>query len=187
MRKRVFFITGVPGKGKTTVLSNIVNTLSEIGYKVGGMLSREIRERGKRLGFEILSLGSSGRGVLAHTNQKTGPQIGKYRVNIEDLNRVGVHSITEAIEKRDIIVIDEIGPMELFSGEFKDATQKALDSNKVVIAVIHYKAGARLIASAKNRQDAEIFEVTLENRDRLHKTITEKAVESLRIGAESSH
>jgi nucleoside-triphosphatase len=66
----VFFITGVPGIGKTTMLSIVVNTLSEISYKVGGMLSREIRERGKRIGFEILSLGSSGRGVLAHATRK---------------------------------------------------------------------------------------------------------------------
>jgi nucleoside-triphosphatase len=185
LRKRIFLITGVPGTGKTTVLWNVVNALKEVGYSVGGMLSREIREGSKRLGFEILSLSSSKRGLLAHINQKTGKQIGKYRVNIEDLNRVGAQSIAEAVEKYDNVVIDEFGPMELFSGEFKEATQKALDSSKVVVAVIHYRAEARLITGAKKRQDMEMFEVTLENRDHLHKKIAERAVKSLRSNIES--
>jgi nucleoside-triphosphatase len=82
------------------------------------------------------------------------------------------------VEKCDIIAIDEIGPMELFSEKFKQATRKALESRKPVLAVVHWKAKDRLIIEAKNREDAEIFTVTHEKLDKMPEAIAEKAVES---------
>src|SRR4030067_714315 len=111
---------------------------------------------------------------LTCASQKTGPMIGKYRVNIGDLENVGVQAITEAIKNSNVIAIDEIGPMELFSQKFRDATQKTLESHKLVIAVVHWKAQNRLINDAKNREDAETITVTPENRDHLSETILEQ-------------
>ena len=176
MRKRVILLTGNPGVGKTTVLTKTVNVLKQKGYCVGGMISREVREGGTRLGFELLDLRGSRRGWLARINQALGPQVGKYRVNIKDLDAIGAEAIADAVEKCDFIAIDEIGPMELFSEKFKQATRKALESHKPVLAVVHWKAKDRLIREAKNREDAEIFTVTHENRDKLPEAIAEKAV-----------
>jgi nucleoside-triphosphatase len=67
--KRVLLLTGSPGVGKTTVLMKTINELKEAGYRVGGMISREVREGGTRVGFEILDLNSSKRGWLAHVNE----------------------------------------------------------------------------------------------------------------------
>ena len=179
MQKRVLLLTGNPSIGKTTVLMKTVNVLKERGYTVGGMISREVREGGARVGFEILDLASSRGGWLAHVNQKNGPQVGRYRVNIVDLDTVGAQAIIDAAEKCDIIAIDEIGPMELFSERFKEAVRKALKSRKLVIAVAHWKAKDALLSEAKSRQDAETTTVTLENRDKLHKTIAEEAAKIL--------
>ncbi len=145
MPKRVLLLTGPPSVGKTTVLMKVVKALKERGISVGGMISREVREGGRRVGFEILDLSSGRRGWLAHVNQKNGPQVGKYRVNIEDLNSIGAQAITEAVEKCEAIAIDEIGPMELFSERFKGAVRKALESHKLVLAVVHWKAKDTLI------------------------------------------
>jgi nucleoside-triphosphatase len=106
-------------------------------------------------------------GWLARANLKTGPQVGNYRVNLGDLDGVGAQAICDALEKADVVVIDEIGPMELFSARFKAATAKALDSTKLVIAVVHMKAHDRMVVQAKGRIDAEIFVVTEENREAL--------------------
>jgi len=175
LRKRVILLTGNPGVGKTTVLTKTVNALKQKGYYVGGMISREVRECGTRVGFELLDLGG-GRGWLARINQEHGPQVGKYRVNMDDLNAIGAKAIADTVAQCDIIAIDEIGPMELFSEKFKQATRKALESHKPVLAVVHWKAKDRLIREAKNREDAEIFTVTHENRDKLPEAIVEKAV-----------
>ncbi|MGB9756561.1 MAG: nucleoside-triphosphatase, partial [Candidatus Bathyarchaeales archaeon] len=77
--KRVLLLTGSPGIGKTTVLLKASTALKAKGYSVGGMISREVRLCGTRVGFEILDLKSGTRGWLAHVNQPTGPQVGKYR------------------------------------------------------------------------------------------------------------
>jgi nucleoside-triphosphatase len=179
MQKRVLLLTGNPGVGKTTVLMKTVTVLKERGYAVGGMISREVREGNTRVGFEILDIDSSRRGWLAHVNQKTGPQVGKYRVNIEDLDVIGAQAVRAAVEKCDVIAIDEIGPMELFSEKFKEAVRKALNSQKLVMAVVHWKVKDPLISEAKNRQDAETTTATTENRDKLHKTIVEEAAKNL--------
>jgi nucleoside-triphosphatase len=159
----------------------VVNALRERGICVGGMISREAREGGTRVGFEILDLSSGRHGWLAHVNQKNGPQVGKYRVNIEDLNNIGAQAVTEAVEKCEVIAIDEIGPMELFSERFKEAVRKALESHKLVLAVVHWKAQDTLINEARKREDAETTSVTLENRESLHKQITENALKILKL------
>jgi len=169
--KRVWFITGRPGIGKTTVLLKVIEGLKTKGFSLGGMISREVRKSGSRIGFEILDIASGRKGWLAHIKQPVGPKIGKYRVNLNDLNSVGVKAILEALEKADVIVIDEIGPMELYSKEFVDAVKEALESVKPVTGTVHFRAKHPLIDHLKSRKDSEILEVTLQNRARLHKLI----------------
>ena len=179
MRKRVLLLTGNPGVGKTTVLIKTVDALKAEGYSVGGMISREAREGNIRIGFEIIDLTNSKHGWLAHINQQNGPQVGKYRVNLEDLENIGAKAIVEAAEKCGVIAIDEIGPMELFSHKFKQAVKQALESRKLVLAVVHGKARDPLITQAKQRVDAEIFTVTLANRDNLPEELKKQALEIL--------
>ncbi len=168
--KRILILTGSPGVGKTTVLTNIVEALKSRGVAVGGMVSREVREGNARVGFEILDLTNGKHGWLAHVNQKEGPQVGKYHVNMQDLENIGVQAITLALEKCDAVAIDEIGPMELHSQKFKQAVAQALESKKLVLAVVHGKANDPLITQAKVRSDSEVFRVTFANR----KTLTDE-------------
>lgn len=179
MNKRILLLTGNPGVGKTTVLLKVVDALKARGYSVGGMISREVRSSGERVGFEILDLSSNKRGWLAHVNQPDGPRVGKYRVNLNDLEGIGVNAILKAVEECDVVAIDEIGPMELFSERFKEAVKRAVESGKLVIGVIHWKARDRLMEEVKKREDGGIIEVTLENRNKQQETVVEKAVEFL--------
>ena len=176
----MLILTGSPGVGKTTVLARTVSDLRARGVSVGGMFSREVREGGVRVGFEIVDVASGRRGWLAHANQKGGPQVGKYHVNLNDLDSVGVQAINTAVERSDVVVIDEIGPMELFSAKFKEAARKTLKSGKLVIAVVHWKAQDQLVTEAKSRSDAEIFTVATENRETLHEALVEKAIAFLK-------
>ena len=152
--------------GKTTVLKRIKNFLEEDGYHIGGIICPEIKEDGIRVGFSIIDLANKKKGILSHI-KCTGPKVGKYKVNLKDLNEIGVSAIRNALKKSDYIMIDEIAPMELHSKKFQKAVEEALNCEKPLLAVIHRRSGHPLILSVKNREDILIFEVTSENRNSL--------------------
>jgi nucleoside-triphosphatase len=180
VEKRIFILTGSPGIGKTTVLAKTVSDLRGRSIKVGGMFSREVKEATSRIGFEIVDIATAKVGWLANVNQKKGPQVGKYYVNLDELENIGARAISNAVENCDIIAIDEIGPMELYSTKFKEAAKTAIESAKPVIAIVHWKAKDILVTQTKNREDAEIFTVTQENRENLNTALVESAVTFLK-------
>jgi nucleoside-triphosphatase len=112
------FLTGEPGCGKTSAILRTTELLLSQGKKVGGVISGEIRQGGIRLGFRIEDMMTHESGILAHANQTEGPRIGKYRVNLSDIERIGASAIDRATRVADVVVVDEIGPMELYSKPF---------------------------------------------------------------------
>jgi len=177
--KRIILLTGPSGIGKTSVFRRTVKGLKEKGNDVGGMICREVREGGARVGFEIMDLSSGQRGWLAHVNQSTGPKIGKYTVNLTDLDVLGVGSILDAIQNADMLAVDEIGPMELLSTAFSNALVRAIESSKPMLGTIHYRLSNSLVDRIKMREDTEIINVTYENRGNLQNLIVDKISECL--------
>ena len=63
-------------------------------------------------------------------------KVSKYGIDIDNLDNIGVTAIYRAIQESNLIVIDEIGKMELISPRFREVALKALDSNKKVLGTI---------------------------------------------------
>jgi len=175
---RRLFLTGEPGCGKTTVARKAAKLLSLRGLKVGGMVTNEIRERGNRLGFSVEDLTTGERGTLAFSSRGQGPRVGRYVVNIPDLERIGAGSIERAVTDADLIVIDELGPMELHSTRFVTSTDAALNSPKHILATIHKRANHPLILRVKSNPACVILEVTRENREELPGQLAKRIMES---------
>lgn len=168
------YVTGRPGVGKTTVVFKAIDILRKHGLKIGGIFCPEVRgSSGYRIGFKIVNLLDHSEGWLARKNvQLGGPRIGKYVVIVNDATVVGVKALKDAREKADVIIIDEVGPMELRVSELRREIVSSLKSNKHIIAVVHYRL-----------RDFEImnilrgylkYEVTLTNRAMLPKIIADK-------------
>jgi len=174
------FVTGRPSVGKTTVIRRTVEELDKMGYTCGGVSTPEIRISGVRVGFEIIDLATNNRGTLAHVDNPDGPRIGRYKVNLNDIRRVGVNAIKEAMKNADYIVIDEVGPMELLSRDFREAVLSAVKSRKPVLGVLHWRMQGPLVKEVKSRRDVRVFEVTPQNRESFHRTLVEKVVESIK-------
>lgn len=159
------FITGKPGCGKTNLIMEI---LKELNLDAGGFYTQEIREQGIRKGFKIITLDEK-EGILAHVNIKSPYRVSKYKVNIKDLEEIGVKSILDALRENKIIVIDEVAKMELFSEKFEKAVITALDSKNKVLGTIMLKPNP-FCDEIKKRQDTKIFYLTKENK----KTVKEE-------------
>lgn len=173
------FVTGDPGIGKTTLISKVVFELKSRGYSVGGVITRDVRERGVRVGFEILSLNDNVRGVLASTKIKYGPRVGKYFVNLNDLKNIFATSILYAIDFSNIIVCDEVGPMELLSPEVRRAVEALISCNKPVVGSVHKRMRDPIIERISSSPDIKVYEITFENRNTLSKAIVEEIVSSI--------
>jgi len=132
--KTVYLLTGRPGTGKTSLIKEAA---SRLRGRAGGFYTEEIRAEGTRLGFKLLTLDGQ-EAVLAHVDFRSRYRVGKYGVDIDGLEQVGVPALAEAIRLRDVIVVDEIGKMELFSNRFREVVLEAVHSGKPVLGTIMF-------------------------------------------------
>ena len=172
-------VTGRPGVGKTTAVARAAEELKKQGLRVGGFISREERKGGVRTGFVIIDLETSEEAYLARVSNGT-PRIGKYVVLVDELERVGVTAVKRALRNSQVVVIDEIGPMELLSQRFKEVVMEALNSSKPIVATVHVRAGESPFGrSVLTRRDIALLEVNLSNRALIHREIVRYVLEYL--------
>jgi len=170
------FLTGEPGSGKTTAVRKTAELLILRGVGVGGMLSGEIREGGRRVGFSLEDLITHEKGTLARVGLQEGPRVGKYRVNLHDIERVGAMAIERAVRDSEVVVADELGPMELFSTPFIQAVERGLASQKHFLGTIHKRASHPLTSSIRSNSRYIILEITPENRERMPTNIAQRII-----------
>ncbi len=162
-------LTGKPGIGKTTALKSAIGM---IGADPGGFYTRELRTGKERSGFEIITLSGDKR-AMASKGYKSQYRVGNYGVDIEAVDTLAAGAILDAMSKKSVIVIDEIGRMELYSDKFRSAVLCALDSNKPVIGTIMEKNNT-FADAIKARDDVELLQVTENNRDTIPDTLKRK-------------
>lgn len=173
-------LTGPPRSGKSTALERTVEALREEGYVVGGVVSPELRTLGHRVGFELVDLATDERAVLAHVDREDGPSVGKYRVDVDAVDRISRQALGEAArEAADVMLIDEIAPMEIYSDVFVDEVRACLDAGLPVIGTVHRKGTQGVIGEVKAREDVDVVEVTTANREALPEELVERVVAAL--------
>ena len=158
----VYLLTGSPGTGKTTVIRQAV---ARSEARAGGFYTEEIRTGGTRQGFRIVTLDGQD-ATLSHVDFAGSHRVGKYGVDIQSLDSVGVAAIDRAIEKSDLIVIDEIGKMELFSPRFREAVLKAIDSGKKVLGTVMLSPNT-FADDIKRHPGVKVTELTRANQERV--------------------
>ena len=162
-------LTGRPGVGKTTVIMKVAE-----GFRgrAGGFYTEEIRKGNMREGFRIKTL--DGRdGVLAHVSRPGPFRVGRYGVDVDAFDEIAIPSLERALEREDLIIIDEVGKMELFSRRFRSLVHRILGSDKKILGVIHQRTDP-FTQRIRQLPAVEILTVTEANRSVLSSLILNK-------------
>jgi len=165
-------LTGKPKSGKTTTILKLVDFLLKGGIKVGGFYTAELKKNDKRIGFEIVNIATGKRGILAGVEQESKVRVGKYGVKIEDIEGVGVRALEHGLENCQVLIIDEVGPMELKSELFRKVARQVLNSDKSTVFTVHYKSSDELVKEVKRK--CNLYELTPDNREKIMSTLSDE-------------
>lgn len=172
MQSTRILLEGRPGSGKTTLARRVVAGLRERDIPVTGFTTEELRERGRRVGFAIEVIDGE-RGTLAHVDFAGLPRVGKYGVDLDALERLAIPAMRVASGV--LVVIDELGKMELASEPFRTAVDDLYASPADVVATVHTFRHP-FTDALKARPDVELLRVTSANRDDLARLLVRKLV-----------
>jgi len=160
---RHLLITGRPRVGKTTLVKNTIKEVTSLkpSVNIRGFITNEIRMNSKRIGFNLETFDGQ-TGILARVEKycefNSDIRVGNYFVFLNDLEKfTGTFS-----DHSDILVIDEIGKMELYSERFIESLDFALENKKIFGTL--GKVNHPIISSILGRRDTKIIELTKNNR-----------------------
>jgi nucleoside-triphosphatase len=125
---------------------------------VSGFITRELRERGQRVGFGLETLDGE-RGRLAHVRVRGHQRVGRYGVVHDDLERLAIPALQAPA---DVVLIDELGKMELGCPAFRDAVAALLDREVAVVATVHTRPDP---FTDELKRRVEVLRLTPSNRD----------------------
>ncbi|QHC22232.1 nucleoside-triphosphatase [Streptomyces sp. GS7] len=160
-------LEGRPGSGKTTVirrLAALLRTRRSVGFT-----TEEIRQGGTRVGFALETLGGGPRAVLAHVDFPGPPRVGRYGVDLGVMERLAWPPLRSAAADPapgELVLIDELGRMELTCTAFRDTVRSLFESDIDIVATVHAKSDP-FTDALKRRADIELVQVTRANRDTL--------------------
>jgi len=131
---KTLLLTGHPGIGKTTVIRQVI---AQMGDKAGGFYTEEITGPGGRKGFRLITLDGK-ETTIAHVDLRNpkAPRVGRYGVDVSALERVGVTALRRAMQEKRLVIVDEIGTMELYSRAFCDTVMLAVLGPTPVLGTI---------------------------------------------------
>lgn len=157
-------ITGKPGIGKTTVIKKVINGIPD---RTCGFYTEDYRDiSGKRKGFRIFTTDGLSH-ILAEKGFRSKFKVGSYGIDVEGFEKIVIPLLERCMERREkILVIDEIGKMELFSKRFADLIKSIFrDEKRDIIATVPIKDVHPVVRWIKNLPDTVVISLNSSNRD----------------------
>lgn len=161
------FLTGPPGSGKTTAMVRFARLLRERGVPFAGFVTEEVRKDGDRVGFDLVPFDAPRR-VLARKGMDSSARVGRYGVDVAALEQVcgQVSRSLESLPLDGVVVIDEVGKMELYSDAFRVLVDEVVGGPRRCVLTVT-KARVPLARKLLQQEDGVVVEVREGDRDAL--------------------
>ncbi len=160
-RKRLILILGPPKVGKTTVVQKLM-ALSK--RRFGGFFTLA-NNQNKQRDFQLVTLSGREKGVPdpSHKLIKACALENVTTFNVDELENRGVSALGTAVSSSEVVVVDELGELQLRSNSFRSLFEELLSSPAIIVAT-GANSGNPFIEELKSREDSQVFEITAENR-----------------------
>ncbi|XP_035227496.1 cancer-related nucleoside-triphosphatase homolog isoform X2 [Stegodyphus dumicola] len=164
--------------GKTTVIKKSCELLNSKSLKYHGFFTEEIKRGRERVGFDVVTT-EGNRSTLARVSSSDQssrglPKVGKYLVDVSSFEKLALPVFDSPVPS--VLILDEIGKMELFSHSFSEKTKKAFNEGnfKILATIPIAKKALPFVDELRNRKDCTLVQVTRENRNDLPSEIVEQ-------------
>lgn len=177
-------LMGPPGVGKTTFIKKVVGRLQEGGLTCQGFYTEEVRQEGSRTGFDVVTLEGQ-RGILSRVSPedsvRQGPRVGKYAVDVANFESLALPALHTELSRPAVLVLDEVGKMEMLSDDFVKGVRQAISSpSSTILATIPIPKGKPIPLVEEIRRNHSFLVVHLTRSNRDDPTLQEKIMNILR-------
>jgi nucleoside-triphosphatase THEP1 len=135
----VYIISGAVGEGKTSFLLDLADELQARNIKAGGFLSLRQMENGETIGYDLLDISTrQPYGFLRRFSERlSDKRIGRFSILEEGLSAGKRILEAESVITFDVLIVDEVGKLELNGGGWADQLKVLPDSTHApcVIAI----------------------------------------------------
>lgn len=164
-------LSGQPRVGKSKLVRRLAE---EYPGNAGGVLAAEILgDNGRRCGFELHAVWSGPgvpltvveRAVLARDDRWSPLRVGRYYVDAGAVE-IAVRALDAAMHEGGLVLIDEIGPLQIAVPAFRDAVLRCLDSRGQLLGTIA-RAEDPFLEAVRHRPGVRLLDVTRQNSHHL--------------------
>jgi nucleoside-triphosphatase THEP1 len=161
LKPQILIITGEIHQGKTTFTQTIIKDLLEQKIRIAGFLSLAINKNNIRTGFNLFDIESSEQTELCSTvKDESRIKFGQYYFNNDAILKGNEILNTENLSDKQLIVIDEVGPLELAGNGWCSAIENITRSIAIPQLWVVRKSIVKKIARKWNIGNAYIFDIT---------------------------
>jgi len=176
--KQVFIITGEKGEGKTSLLVEVLEFLQKQNFSLSGFYAKGFWENNKRSAFDMVNIKTGKSIPLCKSKEtKNWDKFFNYYFNPEALKAGNQILGDENIINSDLIVVDEIGKLDISGKIWHDAISKITSKKKHNLLLVVRKAFVEDVVNYWGMENVTIFEVGKDDA----KSIDEKIIAKISV------
>jgi nucleoside-triphosphatase THEP1/energy-coupling factor transporter transmembrane protein EcfT len=164
---RTMVITGPTGSGKTLLVSSVVDELGRRGIPVAGFFQPAIVENRKKIGFRVQDAAT---GEVLDLARRVARGDGDFGTSFEFFDAgfyLGRRALAD-LASGSVLVIDELGPIELRGGGHWPAVERALTTTDLAgLVVVVRRTLVPALVEALDAGDVVVVDLEVEGIDPL--------------------